>query len=327
VRVRIKRTAAVALSLLVGFTLAQSTAASSVAADTPIDVHFTSSSPKTVEYGEFWSWDFESDHNFYWSAYVSGLATVTVSGAPAGYSPELSMYDNGTYTGILYAPYDAPPLGAGTYSIVISGSYTDGTDTYSGETAPPASLIVEKAKLGIELRVLADPANTDGAIVTARFTGRFVDEYQSSFFPSAALSPAGVWRISLTDSNGEVATERSIERAAGDDVLATSFYWSDAEPGEQYTASATFTPEGASAANFAVTPPADFSYTAAESQRPTPTSTAAAEPDAELPEATGFGLPLWSVILVGVLIVGLATLVTILVLRLRRGTSTGEGTA
>ncbi len=324
---RINRTFIVAVSLVAGITLSQSVAASASAEEVPTVIEFTGETSRTVEYGQYWSFDMAGDFEFYNFVYGMRNFQVDATGLPAGYTVPLTMYVSGiSSAGYLSAPYEIAPLGVGSYSFSISGwSPIPPDKQYTAQSSTSAQLTIEKAKLGMELRVLADPANSDGAIVTAKFTGRFVDEYSSSFFPGSALSPAGTWKITLTDANGEVATERNVERVAGDDVLATSFYWADAEPGEQYTASASFTPSGDSANNFAIGAAQDFAYTAPESARPVPTSSATAKPDTSLPEATGFSLPLWALILVIVLIVALGALVTIFSVRLSRRTSVTAG--
>jgi len=319
------RRSAVALAIIAGAALSQTVVGVATAAEVPVLVEFTTTS-STIEYGQYWTFPVNSDTQFYWRMFQPGTYEVTSTGVPGSYAPILSLFDAGGHiSGNLAAPYEIAPLGAGVYTFSVSGTGTDGTDNYTGQTPTPATLTVEKAKLGVELRVLADASTSEAAVVTAKFTGRFVDEYSSSYFPGAALSPAGTWKITITDSDGKLATERSVERAAGDDVLATSFYWADAEPGEQYTASASFVASGNSASNFAISPAQDFAYTAPDSARPVPTSSATAKPDASLPEATGFGLPLWVLILVIVLIVGLGVLVTILSVRLRRRPATNSG--
>lgn len=325
---RTYRRSAALLAVLAVVGLSQLPAHPAAAADYPIPLAFTETSI-TIEYGQYWGFGVDADVQFYDWIYKPATYEITSTSAPSDYKPTLGLYQQNWYsdpTGSLTLPYEVLPLGAGTYTFSIKGTYNDGTDTYTAQTPTPATLKIEKAKLGVELRVLADPSNGTGAIVTAKFTGRFVDEYSSSFFPGAAQSPAGSWKITIKDADGAVATERNVERPAGDDVLATSFYWADAEPGEQYTASATFVASGVSANNFSISAAQDFAYTAPESARPVPTSSATAKPDTSLPEATGFGLPLWALILVIVLIVGLGVLVTILSVRLHRRSSphTGE---
>lgn len=323
---RIIRRRTVPFALLAALVFSQSAAGSATATDYPVNIVFADSTPVTLEYGQPWSFSLDCEGaQFYHFIYDHGLAVTTISGAP-GYAAQISLYTSfgPTYpcSGTVSSGYDVAPLKAGSYTVSVGGSYNDGSDTYTGETPTPATLTIEKAKLGIELRVLADPSNGDGAIITARFTGRFVDEYQSSFFPGAGLSPAGIWNITVKNADGDVAIERTVERAAGDDVLSTSFYWTDADPGEDYTATASFTASGASASNFAITAGPSFPYTAPDSQRPEPSSTATANTGSSLPEASGFGLPLWILVLIIVLIVGLGVLVTILSVRLSRRPTT-----
>jgi hypothetical protein len=300
-------------------------ASTAVAEDNPYSVTFESPSSLTIEYGQSWQFKATGRPTAIGVGETYGGRAEMRSGTGA-YTPNAysAYYGSPEYKTEIYihSEYEKPPLPVGTYMIdaILTATFFETGDLAKSTT--PATLKVEPAKLGIELRVLADPDNSDAAVVTVRFTGRFVDEYQSSFFPGAAVSPAGTWSITLKDAAGEVAVQQSVERAAGDDVLATSFYWPDAEPGENYTATAEFTPNGSSASNFSITPAASFSYTAPEQLRPTPTSTATAKPDASLPEATGFGLPLWTLILAIVLILGLGALVTILSVRLNRRPST-----
>ena len=303
-------------------------AAPAFAAACPIGGSFTPAS-QTVEYGQYW--DFTASGTGYFNvAHTYHQLQVISTGTPSAYAPELYYANGGSGpTSTVSAPYEVAPLGTGSYSFAITAvlpTPNDECDSFSGQT-DSAQLTVAPARLGIELRVIPDPVNAEAAIITARFTGRFVDEYQSSFFPAAAVSPAGVWTITITDADGEAATERSVERAAGDDVLATSFSWADAEPGEQYSASVRFEPSGASAANFDIADAAPFSYTAPESPRPIPSSAAAIEPPTKLPEATPFSVPLLAVIVSSLLIATLAALVVILAIRLqKRPAAPTEGT-
>ena len=321
-QVRINRRSAAALTLLSAVFVSQCAVASATADDHPAQVEFTSPKAQTVEYGQYWEFPVRMDSNFY-TIHNAGSTIVDVTGAPSGYAPPLVIVGGdatGSADGLVFAPGDMRPLSTGTYSISISGTHTftgDGS-TYSGHSTEPAKLTVTKAPLGIELRMVGDPNNWGAAVVTARLTGRFADEYQTSFYEGAALSPAGDWHITVKDGVGDVAIERNIERTAGDDTLATSFYWMEVTEGTKYTVNAEFVPSGASAGNFTVTPASEFSFTAPTTQRPVPTSTATAKPDTHLTAASGFGLPLWAVVLSVVLILGLGALVTVLSIRLNR---------
>ena len=294
------------------------------AAAEPPPVIWKGESSKSIEYGEYW------EFGVYFPAGVTIAYTFHNTGVPASYTPSMYTYpdplDNVWLIGGLGPSYDAPPLKAGAYTFSLHVKETYGPDTtYESETETPAHLTVAPASLGLTLRVLPDVGNSENAIATVAFTGRFVDAYTSSTYPGAAISPAGEWHIVFTDSEGTVAVERTIERAAGDDVLATSFSWPDGKPGETYAVSAEFLPRGDSGANFTVTPASEFSYTASESARPVPTSTAAAEPGAGLAKPAGFGVPLGILLVVSVLVVGLGVLVTILSVRLIRLPSSVPG--
>ena len=309
---------AAALIVLVGAQPAQ-------AIDVDYQIEFDAPASVSVEYGQYWNLPMTAENGGFWIEIVNQQpeAVITITGNAGAYKPDFYFY---AAAGGLTSAYGTSPLGVGSYEFSVSGTHTYSYgDTYTGATTAPGKVTVTKAKLGVELRVLASASNSTGAIVTAKFTGRFAEEYQSSFFPGAAVSPAGTWAITIKDAAGETAIQQSIERAAGDDVLATSFYWPDAEPGEQYTATAEFTPTGTSAANFTVTAAQPFSYTAPAELRPTPTSTATARPDASLPEPTGFGIPLWALITLIALILGLGALVTILSVRLNRQRTPNSG--
>lgn len=298
--------------------VSQAPAGSALADDRDVVVYFEPTTA-TAEYGEYWIFPIKAEYAFYESVFLPDRYDLASTGVPAGFTPDVYMYGtSGNVNGQLSYPFEYEPLDVGTYSFSLSGSGPTSTGTVTGETATPATLTVTKARLGIELRAVPDVSNEELIVVTARFTGRFVEEYQSSYFPTSPQSPEGTWHIVVEGSDGTVAVERSIERSAGDDVLATSFLWTDAEPGVEYTATAEFVPSGASGGNFAVTAASEFDFTGAEEQRPTPSSTAAAQPDTGLPDAGGFGVPLWSLIVSGVLVVGLSALLTILSVRLRK---------
>ncbi len=295
--------------------LSQLGAAAAMADDRPIV--FTDPTTVELEYGQYWSFDLLAQDDP--GPYYADTVVLSGAGIPSGYTPYYYGSIGAGMSTIAHITVSDTlrPLNAGTYQITatISDDYPYDDGSYTWTTTSPATLKINPAKIGAELRVVADPSNGENAIVTARFTGRFVDDYYSSTFDTAPLSPAGVWKITLADADGTVVTERSIERTAGDDVLATSFYFTDGEPGEQYTATAAFTPSGTSATNFSMTQPADFAYTAADVQRPTPTSTATAAAVEPPAPSSDFALPLWALIAAGVLGAGLIALVAVFAVR------------
>lgn len=307
-----------AIAAVIGFAL---TAAPATAVHADPVVTFDEPDSASVEYGAYWAFTARS-------ADTTSNVDVTIEGAPASYEPGIySYYTGGPEWASVTSVYPgvSRPLTPGSYTVKV-----DVEDTFTpGIGSATAALTISRASLGIDLRVLADSSNPTAAIVTARFTGQFVDQYQSSTFEGAALSPGGEWHIVLKDQDDEIAVERNFERVAGDDLLATSFYWAGAKPDTEYSATAEFVPTGASATNFDIASATTFTYTALDDPRPVPSSSATAKPTEDLPEASGFGLPLWALILGIVLIVGLGALVSILSIRLNKrpaAPSTGAAT-
>ena len=295
------------------------------AEELPVAISFNEPRTKTVEYGQVWDFAFIGDDIVAFEYDLDkhpgneAIFQVKTTGTPSGYAPAAYAYvAGGGTTGSVFHDYGTPLLGVGSYTFSVAVDGIGFGNTYKGETPQPASLTITPAALGTEVRVVPDEADPRNAIVTARFTGRFVDEYQSSYFPGAAISPAGQWSITVVDAAGDVAVERSVDREAGDDTLATSFYWSGAKPGEQYTATATFTPSGTSGANFAATPAAAFEFTADESQRVVAASDAIEKPAADLPPEPDLSVPLWLVLLIGLASAALITVAVIFGVRLLR---------
>ncbi|MEO5921908.1 MAG: hypothetical protein ABIQ01_12275 [Pseudolysinimonas sp.] len=282
-------------------------------ADDPTITFDTAS--QTVQYGQYWYFQATAQPApgpDFWQA-----VEAAITPAPSGYAVEFSSYkvDEQTVAAYVSPQPGARPLPPGTYTTTV----TLGDQSGGGVrriTTPPASLTIEPAPLGVDLRIGPDPSNPANAIVSARFTGEFVDNYFSSTDPTAGLTPAGAWKLSVSDADGQVVHELSQNREAGDDVLGVSSYWSDVPPGS-YTATATFTPSGASAQNFVITQPAPATF--APAPQPGTTSTAAPAPPAPpASEDAGLTLPGWIPILAGVLTAGLLALMIVQIVRLRR---------
>ena len=170
-----------AAALITGLVLSQTAAGAASAADIPAPIEFNAPATLSVEYGEYWNFAVTPSSDFLYMIFDNGGSTVTSTGAPAGYQTDLSLYSPaaGAYAGNLSASYVAAPLGVGSYTFKITGNQSVPPDTYIGETTTPAQLTVTKAALGIDLRMIADPNHPEAAIVSAEFTGRFVDEYVS----------------------------------------------------------------------------------------------------------------------------------------------------
>ena len=295
----------------------------SAAAEPDVPVGFVFAEPTVaIEYGQYWGF--------------SGAATgsiglfppngvdptvITVSGAPS-YKPGFQTVMNlGKFEAYIWTSDTQPALNAGSYTISLAtyGVFTNPGETltnYRVTSDPNAVLTIAKAPMAVDFRILADTNNRDGAVISGRLTGTFANDYSfAAGYPSSAVGPGGSWAYTITDADGEVALEKTLTTEPGDPALASSFYWADAEPGETYTGTIVFTPDTATAGNFAITQAPEFSYTAPELQRPVPVSTLApvAEPAPE--ESADFAVPLWLLILVGLLALGLTATVVVLSLR------------
>lgn len=274
------------------------------------------SSSFTSEYGAYWSLGAKATNMFF--VQEPWLVTGTLSGTPSGYAPNIGYYDSLPFEKVVYImpQVSGRPLPAGTYTGTITVTASNGAgESY---TSAPVSLTISPAALTATLQVIADPSNPENAIISGDLTGPFRDSFYTTSFAEGPLSPAGTWRISVTDESGQVVHEFEKDRAETDDILGVSTYWPGVAPG-QYTVRATFTPSGgASAQNFTITQAAPVTYTAAPA--PGATSTATPAPPAPPPAEAGTGLvlPAWIPLAAGILTAGLVALMIVQIVRLRR---------
>lgn len=278
------------------------------------------STTRTAEYGEYWSLSatLTNTLNQYGPWNVSG----TLGGSPSGYAASYSSYSPlpDTVYGFMNPAESGRPLPAGTYTATMTMAGTGSLVGPAGTpytTTSPATLTITPAALTVVLTVSADPSNASNAIVSGTLTGAFRDNFYTTSFAEGPLTPAGTWRLEVTDENGDVVHEVDVDRADTDDILGVSSYWSGVAPGT-YTVRATFTPAGASSTNFTITQAGPVTYTAAPA--PGATSTAAPAPPAPppSPEASGMTLPGWIPLVAGVLSAGLLALLVVQIVRLRR---------
>jgi hypothetical protein len=263
------------------------------------------------EYGEWWYFQATTEAAYTVTGPWSGSAFI--EGAPAD-SVVSSTYEvHADCRGHLTAtPGSTRPLGVGEYA--LTGEYVTVNRTEVYPTDAPARLIIEPAAIGIQARIVADPSNPRNAVVTAAFTGPFVqlftEAWGSTAYPSAPITPEGTWHIRIVDASGDLAHEISVARAATDDVLAVTGYWADPAAGE-YTVTASFSTSGESAQNFSVADSEPFAFTATgpppgvePTASPAPTIAPAASDRSET-------VPLLVPLLAGVLTAGLLALVIV----------------
>jgi hypothetical protein len=304
------------VAVAAGVLLFSGAAASAGAAklDPPYTVAFNPTE-YTYEYGAYWFLEAHSPEGGL--AFNEFTSEATMTGTPSGYTPATGAYHpDGLTTNAWVAPSTtARPLPVGSYTATVTIRAFGGAGEPTS-TPTPATLTITPAALGITLQVIADPSNPSNAILSARFTGGFVDTFFTTDDPLAPLTPAGTWRILVRDADGETAHEFTVARTDTDDVLAVSDYWSDVPPGD-YTAQAAFTPTGASADNFTFTDATPVAYSA-EAPPGSGSTAPPAPPAPPASEDAGMTLPLWIPIVAGIVTAGLLALMIVQIVRLRR---------
>ena len=280
-------------------------------------ISWVAPSTQTLEYGEYWA--FHAENRGVGLAVTSTWqARATIDGAPqeAMLTSVYMDYDR-CFGQITVFPGDTRPLDPGSYSFTAR-MYHVVDDADTDVTPEPARLTVTPAQLGLQVRIATDPSNPRNAIITASFTGAFVDRFAhdwgSTSYPQAPLLPEGEWHLTVRDDDGDVVHERVIARTATDDILAVSEFWPDPAAGE-YTASATFVPSGP--ARFTFTDAAPSAFTAA-GPPPDAVPTATPAPTGAPAEAAAPTVPSGVILGVGLLSVALAAVLVVQAVRLVR---------
>lgn len=284
------------------------------------ELAFTGTS--TFVYGEEWVLTLSGAYAFS-HAYKPNAITPTISGAPSGYKVNAYGYGDyakGTMTGQVAGEWDQDFLPAGTYPVKVTGSALvfSGTEVLEYRGADETTLTIEKIPLSVETRVLQNPESPTSAVIGTRLAGTFVDNY--FYYPyyegRYVHSPGGTWTITVKDSEGATVFEEVTERTDGDHTLGASAIWNDAEAGEQYVASAVFSPNAGSAKNFAVEPSNGFEFTGADSARTVAASDAGDPTASEPPVEPDFSVPVWWVILIGLALLALIGCAVVFAVRL-----------
>lgn len=268
-----------------------------------------------IEYGQHWSFTAVAKET--WVVIGPWSGSSSFSGGPSGYVPSTNfVYDRQAYTTTVWiSPQPGVrPLPAGKYTInaTVTNQYEDSTGDTTGA---PATLTVNPAALGIEVRATDDPSNKENAILTARFTGEFLNDMVPTGYDDAPLKPAGRWTLVVKDEAGTVVEQFESERLSTDESMATSFYWEGPSRGSTYSVSASFSPTSESARNFAVTNGPDFNYTVSAVEREVPTSSASAQAQEEALPKPDFSVPLWWILLIGATLATLIAFTVIFAIR------------
>lgn len=252
------------------------------------------------------------------------LVTVDYTGTASG-SFTTTMYPSGVGTSNLYLDPTLGGsidsfLGVGGYRFVVTYAPIFADAPAYTVTSPPFQLTVTEAALTTSVMVTADPLTARNAVVSVNQSGGFVDNL--GWYFSTGM-PAGAWGITIIDQDGaEVFRQELPGEEGGPPYLVVP--WTDVPPGTTFSATASFEVTGSAAANF-TTLEGDASFTSA-TPAPTPTPTPTPLPSASAP--TGLAVPVWLLVVFGlVLLGGAAAIVVLLVRRRRTAQPLEEGTA
>ena len=236
-------------------------------------------SAQTVEYGEAWEFAVGVDDC------VRQCSTVVIrqSGATSGVRIKPS-------SGFSEADISAKPLVPGDYTFRAYAA---------GERSPSATLTVEPAVLDVDLRIVPDENHPSGAIVIAQLSGAFVERIHAvdcTSCPDVGTLPTGVWDVAIRDSAGDEVFRQSVTTTTATTTTTenVSMYWNDVPAGEEFTASAEFTPTS-QIENFAITAERDIPFTAPEAPAAGESTIPNALP-ATVQEPDGPTLPLWGIL-------------------------------
>jgi len=260
-------------------------------------------SAQTVEYGEAWEYTVAVDDC------ARSCSTIVIR--KAGQAAAVRINPD---AGFSEADFAQKPL--------VPGGYT--FRAYAASTrSPSVNLTVTPAALDVDLRIIADENHPSGAIIIAQLSGAFVERIHAvdcSGCANVGELPTGTWDVAIRDSAGDEVYRQSVTTTTATTTTSenVSMYWNDVPAGEDFTATAEFTPTS-QVENFAITAERDIPYTAPE----TP-AVGVTLPDAlpaTVQQPSGPTLPLWGVLAAILLVVLLVVAAVVLVRAIARSYS------
>ncbi|MFC9559119.1 hypothetical protein [Agromyces sp. NPDC056965] len=323
-----KRGAGALMAGILGVVLALS---GSAAANADVPITITVVVPDTpFSYGEYWNLEVKAS-GLVFGTEPTFSGEVRVSSIEGAYGA-VTFYpgtEPGTATAYIGASPSLAPLDAGEYDVQVSvATTTPWGIVYTGRSEP-VTFTVAPAPLSTSVRMTPDPSNADNSIVALGLSGAFVSQLAPGVSqtenPSVPVLPAGAWRIAIVDDSGASAFDTTIDQPDGGQP-AVSVYWVGAEPSTSYSVTGSFKPNGQAAGNFTISDAPAFPYTSPSPQRPQPTP-AVAGPVAAAPTEDGNPtLPVWSVVALVLVALGLMVAIVVLLISERRDRSrTTEG--
>lgn len=302
----------IAAAAALGIVLASAPLAASQAhAETPTSVTFATDAITVAEFGADWVVELAVSHQYDYcyddcgpgnpgsstaAAPTAGTVDVYLSGIGGAFAKDLPIQTDGT---VYFAqPLDQPLLAAGAYGVTAIFNPALGSNLASSQTSAAATLEITALELVAGLDVTIDPAISTHPVVTLDFTG--------DWLKSRGGAPAGVWTVAVTTTApSKVLFETSVAQKSGSTTPVLVEIPARLADETTYSVSATFTPVESIAGGIQLKNPSPASFT-------TPGTTFT-----EL-VATRVPVPWWSVLAVGVLMLGLVATLVVLVIRISR---------
>jgi len=223
----------------------------------------------------------------------SGTVSVFLDGETEPYATELPIAAGGY--AYFAQPAEQPPLVAGEHSVIASFVPT-GADLAPSTTRSPATITITPLGVTGSIEVVTDPARYAVPTVEAKLGGGYVSAYDSA--------PAGQWTIVVSQDGGSEVFSGSVAQTSGLELPSVIPIDSGLEPGENYTVTGTFVPDDAIAGGLTLAEIAPVTF---ESE-PAGAFDGAVQP---------VFLPVWALILGGVLFLAAAALFVFVLLRTR----------
>ena len=259
---------------------------------------FETAGPVTVDFSQDWLITLSVSTTYEGGPTVrlgpnDGTVDVYFSGVGGVFSAGLPIQPDG----LIYVsqPAKQPLLPAGDYSVTAIFNPAPGGYYNSSQTASPLAFTVTALDVAPRVEVGYDASVSKYPVITASLAGAYVD--------ATGGAPAGTWSFVVTGPKGDAVLTRDVAQVQGDSDPLRVEVTSRLAKGEQYSVASTFTPAQEIAGGLTVPgiPAATFQ---------TPAGTFAESMGASVP------LPLWLLIVLGVLLLGLATTAVILGVRL-----------
>ncbi|MBA4247402.1 MAG: hypothetical protein C0444_03790 [Microbacterium sp.] len=286
-----------------------------------------------MPYGSYWSLEFVSTESLQ-SYDVLGIEVTGLPETSGGFSGFGYYSDTLGNVFQLYNSIDSRLTPVGTYSV---GANVNAATSWSATlvratTAVPHTLVIEPAQLSATVRATPDSADPQNTVISMSLGGSWLTDlacclyrtdYELANLDTLPAPPAGTWSMTIANSSGEVVIEEQFEHARGD-MPASVYLWRGAPVDELSTVTATFTPTGDEARNFAVTQSEPVTFTTGSTSRPEivlPSVPEAPPTDVR----SGVGIAIWLLILLALLGLGTGAACVVLAMRGRHGVAPQDG--